>query len=109
MDKLGKVINGLDCCINHGKETPRLETFVCDFKNCPYEHYVGTSCYRILIKDALELLKSLELQEPKTVQTIGVVGVLDTRFANCPWCGARIHDNESQNYCGHCGQAVKWG
>jgi len=58
MDKLGKVINGLDCCINHGKETPRLGTFVCDFKNCTYEHYAGTSCYRILIKDALELLKS---------------------------------------------------
>ncbi len=65
MDKREKVMTGLDCCINHGKEPPRLGNFVCDFKNCPYEHYAGIPCYRILIKDALELLKA---QEPRILQ-----------------------------------------
>ncbi len=60
---------------------------------------------------AYRLMKSKEpskVHDPKRVQVIGTVGVLDIRFADCPWCGARIHDNESQNYCGSCGKAVKW-
>lgn len=60
---------------------------------------------------AYRLMKPKEpskAQEPKTVQVIGTVGVLDIRFADCPWCGGRIHDNESQNYCGYCGKRVKW-
>ena len=52
--------------------------------------------------------KEPKAHEPKTVQVIGNVGVSDVKSADCPWCAMRIHDDESQYYCGHCGRAVKW-
>ncbi len=57
----------------------------------------------------MEVTKMLKAQqEPKIVKAIGNVGVSDVKFADCPWCAMRIHDDESRNYCGHCGMAVKW-
>ena len=56
-----------------------------------------------------EYVKYRAAQESKIVRAIGNVGASNIQFANCPWCSMRIHDDESQNYCGHCGKAVKWG
>ena len=101
MDKREKVMTGLDCCINHGKEPPRLGNFVCDFKNCPYEHYAGIPCYRILIKDALELLKVQEPMIPVYDQ------LLTQEIPRCGKCGYRLVKGNDK-YCCRCGQAVKW-
>lgn len=55
---------------------------------------------------ALELLKE---QEPQSV----IVKCEPSNgnilwFANCPKCGQGIERDKHKNYCGYCGQAVKW-
>ena len=95
MTKMERAIKGLECCLP--PHDPN-----CDI--CPYDS-IDLRCRAKLRDDVMALLKA---QEPKMVQVIGTVGVLDIRFADCPWCGVRIHDNESQNYCGSCGKPVKW-
>ena len=68
-----------------------------------------------LVQDRYELLAAfddaismLKAHEPKKVHAIDNVGVSDVQFGDCPWCAVRIHDDESRDYCGHCGKAVKW-
>ena len=63
MDKLEKTIEGLDCCIGHGKPTPRLGNEPRDCENCPYSRINGINnmlCFRHLQRDALEILKAQE-------------------------------------------------
>lgn len=57
MDKLEKVINGLECCIDacHGKT-------VC--LDCAYMHDYGGGCEAQLLQDAIALLKA---QQPRVL------------------------------------------
>lgn len=68
MDKLEKVIKGLDCCIGHGKPAPHLGNEPRDCENCPYSRTNGMNnalCFRQLQRDALEMLKAQELPDVK--------------------------------------------
>lgn len=100
MSKLDKVKKGLECLAR--KQEPMANPCSkCDYHDRPNFAF----CVVDIATDALALLKE---QEPKTVKVIGNVGVSDVRFVDCPWCAMRIHEDESQYYCGHCGQGVKW-
>ena len=57
MEKLEKVIKGLECCVNGSRNVPLCEA-------CPYgEGYM--ECRFVLHQDALELLKA---QEPRVLE-----------------------------------------
>lgn len=88
MDRLEKVIKGLECCI---KRNPDDKT-KCD--ECPYEG----ACLNRLKADSLVLLKA---QEP--IQIIKV-GYYD--HGKCPKCDRYV--SRYSNFCWYCGQAVKW-
>lgn len=96
---LNKAVKGLSCCIlRDPDDKPKCS-------ECPYDG----ACANRLKQDALYLLqKQQKAQQPKQVFPIGYVGTSDSQYATCPWCFSRIHSNESQHYCGHCGKAVKW-
>lgn len=55
------------------------------------------------LKDALALLKA---QEPVAVHVTAEINY--RKIGNCPNCGKPINSGDYPNYCGHCGQAVKW-
>lgn len=101
MAELEKVMNGLDCCINHGKEIPRLGTFVCDFKNCTYKYYAETPCYRILIKDALSLLKAQE-QEISRLKHHVDCNAAEKLPSGCVGYGRGFNDDEPCETCKKC-------
>lgn len=56
-----------------------------------------------ILRDALALLKA---QEPKAVHVTAEINY--RKIGNCPNCGKPINSGDYPNYCGHCGQAVKW-
>ena len=88
MDKLEKVIRGLECC----------EKKVCIFKDtekeCPYWELCGEyesafeDCTTALAKDALALLKA---QEPKP--PIVKENSYGWKFYYCPSCGKEFYQN----------------
>lgn len=104
-----KVIQGLECCLTRYDKRISKTTITCwKCDVCPYgeQHEGEIICHgERLMRDALSMLKA---QQPKQVFPIGYVGTSDSQYATCPWCFSRIHSNESQHYCGHCGKAVKW-
>lgn len=51
----------------------------------------------------LELLKK---QKPKSFDL--VEQTLFAKTGLCPECGEKLHSGMHPNYCGFCGQAVKW-
>ena len=75
-----KVIKGLECCLGgHCIE-------------CPYSERWGFGddvCVRTLRKDTIELLREQEM-------------------GFCPKCHQVVKWTLNRNYCGFCGQAVKW-
>ena len=87
-----KVIKGLE--IITGK-------MLHDCKKCPYREV--NRCEEQIVSDALELLKA---QEPRTVHVTAEINY--RKIGNCPNCGKPINSGDYPNYCGHCGQAVKW-
>ena len=101
MDKLEKVIKGLELCMIPG-------TGGCE--DCPY---LGKGiCQQLLGEDALELLKAQEPIEP--IQ--GKDDVEEDIFC-CGQCGAVVGESflgiageceVRHNYCPECGRAVKW-
>ena len=98
--KLKKVIRGLKCLagMNEMKSNPCMD---CGYQECQ----TYAICIEKIARDAFSLLKA---QQPKQVFPIGYIGTSDSQYATCPWCFSRIHSNESQHYCGHCGREVKW-
>ena len=87
------VVKGLECC-----------TFILGKRKCnecPYQKDNG--CYQ-LQDDFHALLKE---QEAKNVVNMTLS---KDRFliASCPKCNALLTRVEHKNYCGYCGQAVKW-
>lgn len=87
-----ETIKGLECCMIPGAGG-------CD--DCPY---VGKGiCQELLGEDALALLKT---QEAKPVHVTADIN--HRKVGECPNCGKPINSRDYPNYCGHCGQAVKW-
>lgn len=91
-----KVMAGLVTCIAacNGKT-------VC--LDCWYMHDYSGGCEAQLLTDALALLKA---QEPKLVHVTADIN--HRKIGECPTCGKWINSGDYPNYCGHCGQAVKW-
>lgn len=103
MNKLEKVILGMECCISNDDR--------CD--ECPYmtgKEQIGEmngepeyvyGCNRpTLIADALTLLKSQVPVEPKLESASD-----ETHWYSCE-CGTAIDYKDA--YCRGCGRAVKW-
>ena len=100
-----KVIKGLEICSAGEWDS----TGGRDHTNCPYypAGYTGCTC-KLLMRDALVLLKEQEVIEPiEMIDDYYPIGdPLRTTGWKCGKCGERIacHDN----YCPNCGKAVKW-
>ena len=67
---------------------------------CESCEYRGDDC---AVDDAIELLKA---QEPKSVYVRAEIN--HRKIGECPNCGKLINSGDYPNYCGCCGQAVKW-
>ena len=79
---------------------------LCDPDHCPYGDKVdGHECLDSLHEDALAMLKA---QEPVTV--IPAINGNDELLTEgcCPICGAKLDYYLNGQFCGCCGQAVKW-
>lgn len=97
-----KVVKGLEA---HEKGCG-YRSHYCDVVECPYR-YGDESCdIEEMCHDALTLLKE---QEPQSVivreepQNGNILW-----FADCPKCKHGIERDKHKNFCGFCGQAVKW-
>lgn len=100
MDKLEKVIKGLECCYGSFPKCKGCPV-------CPYEKicYHDKAC-EDLLRDALELLKE---QKPMKVKDFSILIGSPTRyFGVCPSCGERLEKRDSPNFCGHCGDRITW-
>ena len=93
-----KVAKGLEICTSDG--------MFCE-DNCPY--YNNVFCKKLLMKNALALLKEQEAVEPVLDEQTG-------RIWLCGKCGSYVgfedndpHDpNEFDKYCRDCGTPVLW-
>lgn len=77
-------------------------------KNCPW-----TECDKLKNRDveipidlALAVMRMLEAQEPRLVHVTADIN--HRKIGECPNCGKGINSGDYPNYCGRCGQAVKW-
>lgn len=94
MDKLAKVMKGLEACIKGD----------CRENACPYA--LENECRKSLERDALELLKA---QEPKKLRCIRCL--TKAMKGICPVCEMEIESvihGRITKFCKYCGQAVKW-
>ena len=90
------VIKGLECLAKqHGI------VGVCEPENCPYGDL--HTCANEIARDALTLL---EAQKAKLVHVM--VKINYRKIGECPTCDKLINSGYYPNYCGVCGQAVKW-
>ena len=85
-----KVIKGLETC----------STGHCEVA-CPY--YNTSQCTRIILTDALELLKE---QEPIEAKTMGESKSHGSWWFACGACGHAIDIED--NFCRECGRKVMW-
>ena len=100
MDKLEKVIKGLECCLDLDNPDDACA-------KCPYYRknaYGENDCMRgELMPDAIELLKE---KQPIEIQSNSY------GLACCPKCSAIIEDITSDGkrvaFCRICGQRIKW-
>ena len=95
-EKREKVIKGLECIISSGNAGMRD-----DCANCIYPG--GGDCLAPALRDALALLKA---QEAKPVHVTAEIN--HRKVGECQNCGKVINSGDYPNYCGQCGQAVKW-
>ena len=96
MDKLEKVINGLECCLaNQGMGTC-LE--------CNYKKEYGGACEVHLLQDIMELLKAQEPVKPVFERQF----MSNIELYDCGKCGTSLGAKGIAKYCMKCGQAVKW-
>ena len=95
-----KIINALNICLGHGK-----------CKDCGYTNigggYSTMDCRKLMMQDALELLKE---QEPKTVLSMAGRSVISAKVLSgfCPKCNHTLMYSMNKHFCGFCGQEVKW-
>ena len=124
-----KVIEALECC--------RLTYDRKPYEKCPYSngHECGYCDIDQLHYDAGALLKeqgdmgkeltdAMELVHKKNARIIELTDLLKeqeavsittdyfdgfgNRTSHCPSCNSRLVWHQNKNYCGECGQAVKW-
>lgn len=88
-----KIIKALECC-------KRKDGNEC--KVCPYAE--SDFCVEDMVTDTLDMLKE---QEAKNVVDMALSKDCFL-IASCPKCNALLTRVEHKNYCGYCGQAVKW-
>lgn len=105
MDKLEKVMKGLECCSQMAGEMCR---------NCPYanecEEGKGILAGAAhLAADALELLKAQEpiLLENQHKPGGHFINANSPWISRCPQCGKKVEGRQTK-FCKYCGQAVKW-
>lgn len=96
MDKMEKVVKGLECCLS-------TDLNDCTPMRCPYFGFCGGhGAPDEMLHDAFDLLKAQEPVRP----------VHDTSYGARPWwfvCGnCKLSVDEDQKYCPNCGRAVKW-
>ena len=95
----GKVIAALHC-VAYDDDFPCWK--------CAYykqdEKPVARCDYRGLMDDAIALLKE---QDTQNVVDMRLAKDWD-RAASCPKCNESLKWVYHRNYCGYCGQAVKW-
>ena len=92
--KLAKAIEGLDACLEGLCEA-------CSYRDVD----APGGCKDALMYDAFALLKA---QEPVAVIPAIKKDNELLREGNCPACGMKLDWFYNGNYCGCCGQAVKW-
>jgi hypothetical protein len=76
-----------------GKEVPKRKSITND----------DIRFYAWLCRSAYTLLKE---QEPKYAQNIGQQ--ISCLSGLCPSCGKMLNSTCNENFCGRCGQEVKW-
>ena len=91
MPDRAKVVEALEC-LEYG------QTCAC----CDYQPY--DDCSRRVARDTLALLKEQEAENVVNM-TLSKDKFL---IASCPKCNMLLTRVEHKNYCGYCGQAVKW-
>ena len=101
MDKLEKVIKGLECCLG---DTRSDLSNLCTI--CPYAKgsYATQNCSKQLREDALALLKEQEPVKPVFER----IFMSDIEIYDCGKCGTSLGAKGIAKYCMKCGQAVKW-
>lgn len=63
--------------------------------------------YSQAYNDALDMaIEALKAQEPKMVHVTADIN--HRKIGECPNCGKLINSDDYMNFCGQCGQAVKW-
>ena len=102
MEKLLKVMEGLECCKESTNDDPFARCM-----ECPYND-VGVSvqdCRAVLSADALELLKEHEPVEP-----IAQLDRDEDYIFLCSNCKEEIFGGDilHDNYCTTCGRLVNW-
>ena len=53
-----------------------------------------------------DAIAALREQEPKLVHVTADIN--HRKIGKCPNCGKLINSGDYMNFCGQCGQAVKW-
>ena len=89
MNELDRVISGLEEITGYSCEQMSL------FDNDVF--------IRGMAQDALELLKD---QKPRKVKDIRYVA--DLFIGQCPSCGEGLNNEVNPNFCGFCGDRIKW-
>ena len=97
-EKRDSIVCALENCTGYPKckncSWEACEEFDCEFVDVP----VG------LVKSAIVFLKVNEPIKPDTIMyTAAGIGI-----SSCPRCSGKIDAYHNTNYCGCCGQAVKW-
>ena len=64
---------------------------------------IGESWFADYLDDAIDLLKEQEAKKVNISQAH-----CGMKYGLCPTCGKQIDTLVNPNYCGCCGQAVKW-
>ena len=97
MDRLEKVIKGLECCIKYPNEYGD-----CLGGDCPYGPRI--ECHKELMQDVLALLK---MQESRATHEAEWHIFKGQRGATCSYCKYTfddVYDPENYDYyCRHCG------
>ena len=96
MPNANDVVNGLERCLVVG----------CDDCNQPDKSGCPWDCegFDRMVNEAVVMLKA---QEPKLVHVTADIN--HRKIGECPTCGKWINSGDYPNYCGHCGQVVRWG
>lgn len=102
-EKREKVIKAFEFCLMPPSEK-EIEDDICSHEDCPYyREYNGGKCISAAVSDALALLKA---QEPAFIDLQTTNNKV--KYGYCPKCNQILDGIYNKQFCGRCGQAVKW-